>query len=214
MRLLFEREKNVNRVLTLVACLTLTAAPALASEWKIDPAHSGAQFRVKHLGITDVDGVLGPINGTINMDDKDVTKSSVEVSIDVTQISTQNAQRDGHLKSPDFFDVAKFPTATFKSTKVEKAGKGKLKVTGDLTMHGITKPVTLAVEGPSAQVKDMMGGTRVALTATTKLNRKQWDLNWNKTLSGGELLVSDDVRVTLPIEATLEDPNKKAASAQ
>ena len=131
----------------------------------------------------------------------------------MTQISTQNAQRDGHLKSPDFFDVAKFPTATFKSTKVEKAGKGKLKVSGDLTMHGVTKPVTLAVEGPSAQVKDMMGGTCMAVTATTKLNRKQWDLNWNKVMTGGELLVSDEVNVTLPIEATLEDPNKKEAAA-
>ena len=204
----------MKRVLTLVALLALSAAPALATEWKIDPSHSGAQFRVKHLGITNVDGVLGPITGTIHIDDKDVTKSSVEVSIDVTQISTQNAQRDGHLKSPDFFDVAKFPTATFKSTKVEKAGKGKLKVAGDLTMHGVTKPVVLSVEGPSAQVKDMMGMTRVALTATTKLNRKQWDLTWNKVLTGGELLVSDEVGVTLPIEATLEDPNKKEAAAQ
>jgi polyisoprenoid-binding protein YceI len=204
----------MKRLLTLVAFVALSATPALATEWKIDPSHSGAQFRVKHLGITNVDGVLGPIAGTIHIDDKDVTKSSVEVSIDVTQISTQNAQRDGHLKSPDFFDVAKYPTATFKSTKVEKAGKGKLKVTGDLTMHGVTKSVVLSVEGPSAQVKDMMGMTRVALTATTKLNRKQWDLTWNKVLTGGELLVSDDVGVTLPIEATLEDPNKKEAAAQ
>jgi len=204
----------MKQVLTFVASLALSAAPALASEWKIDPAHSGAQFRVKHMGITNVDGVLGPITGTIHLDDKDVTKSSVDASIDVTQISTQTAKRDEHLKSPDFFDVAKFPTATFKSTKVEKAGKGKLKVSGDLTMHGITKPVTLAVEGPSAQVKDPWGGTRVALSATTKLNRKEWDLNWNKVLTGGELLVSDDVLVTLPIEATLEDPNKKEASTK
>jgi polyisoprenoid-binding protein YceI len=206
--------KRVLAAAAFAASIALSFSPALASEWKIDPAHSGAQFQVIHLGITKVDGVLGPITGTIHMDDKDVTKSTVEVSIDVTQISTQNAQRDGHLKSPDFFDVAKFPTATFKSTKVEKAGKGKLKVTGDLTMHGITKPVTLAVDGPSAQVKDMMGGTRVALNATTKLNRKEWDLNWNKVMTGGELLVSDDVNVMLPVEATLEEPNKKSADAK
>jgi len=204
----------MKRFSTLLASILLAAAPALASEWKIDPVHSGANFRVRHLGISNVDGVLGPITGMIHMDDKDVTKSSVDVSIDVTQISTQNAQRDGHLKSPDFFDVAKFPTAMFKSTKVEKAGKGKLKITGDLTMHGISKPVTLAVEGPSAQVKDMMGMTRVAMTATTTLNRKQWDLNWNKVMTGGELLVSDEVQVTLPIEATLEDPTKKSAEAK
>jgi polyisoprenoid-binding protein YceI len=204
----------MKRFLPLLASLVFAAAPALASDWKVDPVHSGANFRVKHLGITNVDGVLGPITGTIHLDDKDVTKSSVETSIDVTQISTQNAQRDGHLKSPDFFDVAKFPTATFKSTKVEKAGKGKLKVTGDLTMHGVTKAVTLDVEGPSAQVKDMMGMTRMALTGTTKLNRKNWDLTWNKTLSGGELLVSDDVWVTLPIEATLDEGNKKSADAK
>jgi polyisoprenoid-binding protein YceI len=202
----------MKRSLVFVASLALTVSPALASEWKIDPAHSGAQFRVKHLGITNVDGVLGPITGTIHVDDKDVTKSSVEVSIDVTQISTQNAKRDDHLKSPDFFDVAKFPTATFKSTKVEKMGQGKLKVSGDLTMHGITKPVTLAIEGPSAQVKDPWGNTRMAVSATTKLNRKEWDLNWNKVLTGGELLVSDDVGVTLPIEATLDEPSKKAAA--
>jgi polyisoprenoid-binding protein YceI len=205
--------KKILAMIAFAASIALSFS-ALASEWKIDPAHSGAQFQVVHLGITKVDGVLGPITGTIHMDDKDVTKSTVEVSIDVTQISTQNAQRDGHLKSPDFFDVAKFPTATFKSTKVEKAGKGKLTVTGELTMHGVTKPVTLAVDGPSAQVKDMMGGTRVALNATTKLNRKQWDLTWNKVMTGGELLVSDEVSVMLPIEASLEDPNKKSADAK
>jgi polyisoprenoid-binding protein YceI len=206
----------MKKILSAIALATSVALSfsARATEWKIDPAHSGAQFQVVHLGITKVDGVLGPITGTIHMDDKDVTKSTVEVSIDVTQISTQNAQRDGHLKSPDFFDVAKFSTATFKSTKVEKAGKGKLTVTGELTMHGVTKPVTLAVDGPSAQVKDMMGGTRVALNATTKLSRKQWDLTWNKVMTGGELLVSDEVNVMLPIEATLEDPNKKSADAK
>jgi polyisoprenoid-binding protein YceI len=204
----------MKRFLPVLASIVFAAAPALASDWKIDPVHSGANFRVKHLGITNVDGVLGPVTGTIHLDDKDITKSSVEASIDVTQISTQNAQRDGHLKSPDFFDVAKFPTATFKPTKVEKAAKGKLKVSGDLTMHGITKPVTLEVEGPSAQVKDMMGMTRMALTATTKINRREWDLNWNKVMAGGELLVGNDVWITLPIEATLEEPGKKSADAK
>jgi polyisoprenoid-binding protein YceI len=204
----------MKRITPLLALVLLAAAPALASDWKIDPAHSGANFRIKHLGITNVDGVLGPLTGMIHLDDKDIAKSSVETSIDVTQISTQNAQRDGHLKSPDFFDVAKFPTATFKSTKVEKVGKGKLKVMGELTMHGITKPVTLEVEGPSAQVKDMMGMTRMSLTATTKLVRKDWDLNWNKVMQGGELLVGNDVAVTLPVEATLEEPNKKSADAK
>jgi polyisoprenoid-binding protein YceI len=204
----------MKKILAFVASALLSAAPALASEWKIDPAHSGAQFRIKHLAITNVEGVLGPITGTIHMDDKDITKSSVQVSIDVTQISTQNEKRDGHLKSPDFFDVAKFPTATFKSTKVEKAGKDKLKVSGDLTMHGITKPVTLAVEGPSARVKDMMGMTRIAFTGTTMLDRKQFDLNWNKVMQGGELLVGDEVAVTLPLEVTLEETAKKEASAR
>jgi polyisoprenoid-binding protein YceI len=177
----------------------LFSTPALASDWTIDSAHSEADFKVRHMGISWVNGTLGRITGTIHLDDSDVSKSSVAVSIDVTQIDT----RDGHLKSPDFFDVAKYPTATFKSTRVQQDGVGKLKVTGDLTLHGVTKQVVLSVEGPSAPVKDpFMGTGHVAASATTQLDRRDYGLVWNKPLqSGGGLLVGNDVSVAISIEA-------------
>src|SRR5512145_1993606 len=141
--------------------IALVAFPALASgqvsTWTFDPAHSHASFSVRHMIISNVRGELGKFSGTLTLDEKDITKSTVEATIDVTTIDTREPKRDEHLRSPDFFDAAKFPTLTFKSTKVEKAGKGALKVTGDLTMRGVTKPVVLNVAGPTDEVKDPYG---------------------------------------------------------
>ena len=187
-----------------------SAATAEASEWQLDPAHSAAQFSVKHMMVSTVRGQFHKVSGTVNLDEKDVTKSTVEVTIDAASIDTREPKRDGHLKSPDFFDVAKHPNITFKSTKVEKAGKNKLKVTGDLTMRGETHPVVLAVEGPTAPIKSPMGGLARGVTATGKVNRKQWGLNWNKTLETGGVLVSDEVQ--LQIDAELLP--KETAAAQ
>ncbi len=187
----------------------LVSTPALAADWSIDPAHSEAGFNVKHMGIVNVHGSLGPVTGTIHLDDKDITKSSVDVSIDVNGIDTREPKRDGHLKSPDFFDVAKFPTVTFKSTKVEKAGEGKLKVTGDLTMHGVTKSIVLEVEGPTAPAT-MFGSTKIAVAATGALDRTAYGLSWNKPLEkGAGLLVGNEVTLSLGVEAAAPAPAKK-----
>jgi polyisoprenoid-binding protein YceI len=178
------------------------AVPARASVWEIDSTHSSAQFSVKHMMVSNVKGQFGKVTGTVNLDDKDITKSTVEVTIDVKTIDTREPKRDGHLKSPDFFDVAKYPTITFKSTKVEKAGKGKLKVTGDLSMHGVTKPAVLAIDGPTAEIKNPMSNTPTrGASATGKINRKDWGLTWNKPLeAAGGVMVGDDVQLAIDVE--------------
>jgi polyisoprenoid-binding protein YceI len=183
------------------AVLAMTAS-AGTTTWQIDPKHSDAQFAVTHLMISTVRGEFHSINGTIVFDDKDVSKSSVNVTIDATTVDTREPDRDKHLKSPDFFDVAKFPTFTFKSTKVEQAGEGKLKVTGDLTIRGVTKSVVLDVEGPKPAIKDPWGLTRSAVTATTKINRKDFGVSWAGKLDTGGAVVGDDVNITLDVEMT------------
>jgi polyisoprenoid-binding protein YceI len=181
---------------------TLLSVPALASDWTIDPAHSEADFKVRHMGISWVNGTLGTITGTIHLDESDVSKSNVVVSIDVSQIDTREPKRNAHLKSPDFFDVAKYPAATFKSTRVQAEEVGKLKVTGNLTMHGVTRQVVLAVDGPSAPVKDPWGNAHIAATATTRVDRKDYGLVWNKPLeAGGGMLVGDDIAIAISVEA-------------
>src|SRR6201995_251843 len=158
-------------LLTWAALVALSAAGASGqtSTWKIDPAHSEADFGVQHMGISKVHGRFGNINGTVSLDDKDITKSSVNATIDTTTVDTGVAQRDGHLKSPDFFEVAKYPQMTFGSTKVTNDG-GKLQLVGDLTIHGVTKSVTLDGEGPSKEQADPMGKTRRAFSATTTIH--------------------------------------------
>src|SRR5512134_3999015 len=145
-------KKLIASISTIVA-LSLPAF-AFASTWTIDPDHSNIGFKVKHLMVANVKGSFEKHTGTVEIDDKDITKSKVEVSIDTNSINTNVQKRDEHLRSADFFDVAKYPTMTFVSKKVAKAGKDRLKVTGDLTLHGITKQVVLDVEGPSKESKD------------------------------------------------------------
>jgi polyisoprenoid-binding protein YceI len=178
--------------LLLATLALLVAAPTLADTYKIDPAHTNASFAVKHLLISTVRGEFQKTEGTLVLDPADVTKSKVEATIDVASLNTREPKRDGHLKSPDFFDAAKFPTITFKSTKVEKAGEGALKVTGDLTMHGVTKPVVLEVAGPSDEVKDPGGNIRRGISATTKINRKDFGVSY-----GPNAVVSDEVTITI-----------------
>ena len=175
-------------------------APAATTTWKIDPAHTAAQFAVKHMMISTVRGEFKGVTGTIVWDDADVTKSTVEVTIDAKTVNTGEDKRDQDLRSANFFDVEKFPTLIFKSKKVEAAGAGKLKVTGDLTMHGVTKEVVLDVDGPSTAVKDPWGNTRSAVSATTKLNRQDYGVKWNANLDGGGVVVSDSVTITIDLE--------------
>ena len=190
----------------LVALITITALglPAFsqAETWNIDPAHTSAQFAVRHLMVSTVRGEFGKVDGAVNLDDQNPTKSSVEATIEVTSINTRVAKRDDHLKSPDFFDVAKYPTITFKSKRIEAAGEGKFKVIGDLTLHGVTKEVVLNVEGSPKPFKDPSGNLRMGGVATTKLNRKDFGLIWNKALETGGVVVGDDVDITIDVELT------------
>jgi polyisoprenoid-binding protein YceI len=176
---------------------TTTSAPATVTTWKLDPAHSSAEFKVRHMMISNVKGSFSGLSGDLTEHTVDSTLSTVEASIDVAAISTGDAQRDAHLKSADFFDAEKYPTMTFKSTKVEPKGEGEYRVTGDLTVHGVTKPVTFAVEGPTPPNKDPWGNTRIGLTATSKINRKDFGLNWNAALETGGILVGEEVHITL-----------------
>ena len=163
--------------------------------WNVDVAHSSIGFVARHLMVTKVRGRFLSFAGTLTIAD-DPLASKVEASADIASVSTGDEGRDGHLKSPDFFDAEKFPQITFKSTKVEKAGKDQLKVTGDLTIKGVTKPVVLAVEGPTAEIKDPWGNTRRGFSATTKINRKDFGLSWSKTIEAGPV-VGDEVKIEL-----------------
>ena len=179
---------------------TTTATPTSLTTWKLDPAHSAAEFKVKHMMISNVKGKLTGMDGVLKEDPNGHALSTVEASIDVSTMSTGDAQRDGHLKSGDFFEVEKYPTMTFKSTSVKKTGEGEYAVTGDLNLHGVTKPVTFAVEGPSAPGNDPWGNTRIGLSATTKINRKDFGLTWNSALETGGVLVGEDVHITLDVQ--------------
>ena len=192
----------MKRIIASISTILALALPiiASASTWNIDPDHSNIGFKVRHLMVSNVKGSFDKYYGTVDINDKDITKSKVEVTIDTNSINTNVQKRDEHLRSADFFDVAKFPTMTFVSKKVAKAGNGKLKVTGNLTLHGVTKEVVLDVEGPSKESKDPMGMIRSGATASTKINRKDFGLAWNKALETGGVAVGEEVTITLEIE--------------
>ena len=180
---------------------TTTSAPASVITWKLDPAHSSAEFKVKHMMISNVKGRFSGLNGTLLEDPADPARSTVEASIDVSTVNTHDEQRDGHLKSADFLHVQQFPAITFKSRKVEPAGSDEFKVTGDLTIHGVTKQVVLQVEGPTAESKDPFGNVRIGLSATTKIKRSDFGLTWNATLETGGILVGDDLKIEIDASA-------------
>jgi polyisoprenoid-binding protein YceI len=193
-----------------ILALGLVALPKIAgaTTWELDPSHTHVGFNIKHLMISDVHGDFKKFSGTIEMDDKDPSKSVVDVSIDIDSVSTGDEKRDAHLKSPDFFDSAKFPKMTFKSTKVTKAGKDKYKVIGDLTIRDVTKPCELTVTGPAKPVKDPWGGTRTAANAVGKIKRKDFGITWNKSLDGGGVVVGEEVNLEIAAELM-----QKAAAA-
>jgi polyisoprenoid-binding protein YceI len=186
--------------LSVAFVLAMAASLSAQTTWKIDPAHSEADFAIKHMAISTVHGTFRGVAGTVTLDETNLTKSSVDAIIDVTTVDTGVAQRDGHLKSPDFFDVAKFPSMTFKSTGVTRAGD-HYNVAGLLTIHGTTKPVILALEVPgSAQSMDGKSLHR-GFTATTTINRQDFGLTWNGTLKSGDSVLGNDVKIELNIEA-------------
>jgi polyisoprenoid-binding protein YceI len=185
--------------------LTLTAfAHAQASTWKIDPAHAAAEFSIRHMGLSNVHGHFGGVNGEIVLDTSNLSKASVKATVDVTTVDvttvdTGLTDRDKHLKSADFFDLAKYPTMAFVSKRVAKAADG-YEVAGDLTLHGVTKEIVLHMDSP-AKEQSMGAQTRRGFDATTTIHRQDFGLNWNGTLKSGDAMLGDDVKVTLDVEA-------------
>lgn len=187
-------------LITVLALLSITL-PSLsfASVWSIDPDHSSAQFKIRHLMVSNVRGEFGKLSGTIMIDDKEITNSKVRATIDVSSINTGVEKRDNHLKA-DFFDAVKYPTITFISKKAIRTADEKFKIIGDITIHGITREVTLDVEGPTPQVKDKRGNVKMGASATTKISRKDFGLLWNEVLETGGVVVGDEVLISLEIE--------------
>ena len=166
--------------------------------YNIDPSHSAAEFSVRHLMITNVKGRFGKLSGVVDIDTDHLDQSKIDVTIDATSIDTRDEKRDGHLRSPDFFDVEKFPTLTFTSKRVTKTDDG-FAVLGDLTMHGVTRELTLEVEELSEPGKDPWGNVRVGTSAKAKINRKDWGLNWNAAIETGGVLVGEQVKISIDV---------------
>jgi polyisoprenoid-binding protein YceI len=180
--------------------MTMTTPPVsdrTTQVWNIDPVHSVAEFKVRHMMISNVKGQFTGLRGALTLDPHDVTRSRIEATIDATTVNTRDAQRDAHLKSADFFDAGQFPTLAFRSTRVTRGADGALAVTGELTIHGVAREVVFAVEGPTAPARDPWGNLRVGLSASTRINRKDFGLNWNAALESGGILVGDEVTLTL-----------------
>ena len=184
-------------VTTIILGFTATTQAAM---WDVDSSHAVVGFSVKHLTISNVKGEFAKVSGTVDFDGKNTQGAKIDITIDASTVDTRDLKRDEHLKSADFLDVAKFPTITFKSKKIMLAKKGKFKATGDLTIRGVTKEVTLDISDLTAEVKDPWGNTRIGVNATTIINRKDFGASWNKVLDNGGLVVGDEVKVNLEIE--------------
>jgi polyisoprenoid-binding protein YceI len=170
------------------------------ANYQIDSAHSAAHFSVRHMMISNVRGEFSKLSGTLTYDPANPAASTLDASIEVSSVNTRDAQRDAHLRSPDFFDAERYPLLTFHGKEIAASG-GELTLKGDLTMHGVTREIVLSVEGPTPEHKDPWGNLRIGATATAKLNRKDFGLNWNAALETGGVLVGEDIKITLDIEA-------------
>jgi polyisoprenoid-binding protein YceI len=195
------REMIMKRSIVILTGILALAIPVFtyASTWQIDPDHSSIQFKIRHLTVSNVKGEFSKATGVVTMDDKDFSSLKVDLTIDTASVNTGHAKRDEHLRGPDFFDVTKYPTITFVSKKVIK-GDGKLKVIGDLTIHGLTREIAVDVEGPTPEVKDPWGSFRRGATGTTKINRRDFGITWNKVLDTGGLLVGEEVDIYVEVE--------------
>ncbi len=176
------------------------------TQWQIDPAHSAAHFSVRHLMISNVRGEFTKLTGSARINPSDPVKSTVEVTIQAGSLNTREPQRDEHLRSADFFDVANYPTLTFRSKRIDPLGAENFKLTGDLTMHGVTKEVSFDVEGPTPSVKDPWGNIRAGVTASAKINRKDFGLVWNALTEAGGVVVGDEVKITIEAELIQQAP--------
>lgn len=195
-------------MIKFVVALAILALPslAMASSWKIDSAHSDVGFKVRHLMVSNVKGSFNKYTGIVDLHETDITKSKVDVTIDVNSINTNELKRDEHLRSADFFDAAKFPTITFVSKKWSSAANGSLKVAGNLTIHGITREVVLNVEPFSQEIKDPWGNIRRGTSASANINRKDFGLTWNKALDAGGAMIGDEVSIQLEVELVKVQP--------
>jgi polyisoprenoid-binding protein YceI len=193
--------RTAQRIAVVSAICLLASVSALAqtSTWNIDPAHSTAQFTVRHLGISNVTGSFTKVTGSVTLDDKDITQSQVSAAIDVSSVDTRVEMRDKDLRSPNFFDVEKYPTIEFKSKRIV-SNNGKLQLIGDLTIHGTTREVTLDVDGPTPEMTDPWGNSRRGISATTTINRKDFNLTYNNLLKTGEAVVGDIVKIQIDAE--------------
>lgn len=200
------RRKVMRRFFLMSVAALLLALPAAApaGTWVLDSAHTGVHFKVRHMMVSNVRGDFEKVSGKITYDEEDISRSSADISIEAGSINTRVAKRDQHLKSPDFLDAEKYPLLVFQSKKVERAGEGKLKVTGDLTIRGVTREVVLDVEGPTPPVKDLQGKMRAGGSASTTINRKDFGLTWNKAIEAGGVVVGDEVEITIDIEIVQE----------
>ena len=192
-------------LLLLVAALSMPSL-ASASEWEIDGAHTNASFKVRHMMVSWVRGEFGKVAGSIVYDEGKPESIKASITIDVASIDTRNEKRDEHLRSADFFDVATFPAITFKSTGVANVTGGGFDLVGDLTIRGVTKPVTLAVEGPSPTMVDPWGNTKIGASATLTVDRQDFGVTWNNTLDGGGVIVGDEVTILIDVEAAMKAP--------
>jgi polyisoprenoid-binding protein YceI len=192
----------MKRYFTPLILWLILATPVFtfAATWEMDPAHSNFQFKIRHLTVSNVKGDFNKFRGLVMIDDQKITQLKAEISIDAASVNTGHGQRDEHLRGPDFFDVTRYPAITFVSKKVIKAEPGRLKVVGDLTLHGVTREITVDVEGPTPEVKDPSGNFRRGATATAKINRRDFGLTWNKVLDAGGLVVGDEVNIYVEVE--------------
>lgn len=179
---------------------TPVASKAALTTWQIDPTHSEVGFSVKHLMISTVRGRFSGVKGTVQLDSEDISRSSVEVEIDAATIDTREEKRDGHLRSPDFFDVEQHPTITFRSRRIEPLGGDRFKVTGDLTIRGVTREVVLEATDEGRE-RDPWGGDRAGFTASGKIDRREFGLTWNQALETGGVLVSNDIKLSIEAQA-------------
>ena len=186
--------------------VTTASQSTKPTQWQIDPAHSAAHFSVRHLMISNVRGEFTKLSGSALLNLADPTKSTVEITIEAASVNTREPQRDEHLRSADFFDVANHPTLTFRSKRVEALGGENFKLSGDLTIRGVTKVVTFDVEGPTAPVKDPWGNIRAGVTASAKINRKDFGVAFNALTEAGGLVVGDEVKITVEAELIQQAP--------
>lgn len=202
--------KLVKSLLAVIA--VALPGSAFAADYVIDPSHTSVGFTVRHLMVTKVRGSFEKVSGTVKYDPNEPEKIVIDATIDAASINTGEAKRDEHLRSPDFFDVAKHPTLTFKSKKAKVLGKGKLEVIGDLTIRGVTKEVTLQVEGLDQEIKDPWGNVRRGATATTRINRKDFGLAWNQVLETGGVMVGEDVDIQIDVQLIRQAAKEEAAA--